>query len=64
LIDGGAFDEGDAIHFSSGLLLKKVEGFRVVEDWVPDPFPARAPDQFCVDVVGRVTTLQSIWVPI
>ncbi|HEX2756568.1 MAG TPA: hypothetical protein VHM48_13960 [Candidatus Limnocylindrales bacterium] len=63
LIDGGAFDEGAAIHFSSGLLLQKAEGFHVVQTWIEDPLPARASDSLCVDVGGHVTTLEFIWEP-
>jgi hypothetical protein len=63
LIDGGAFDEDDAIHYSSGLVLKKAEVFHVVETWIPDPFPARDSDSFCVDRAGRVRTLEFIWEP-
>jgi hypothetical protein len=63
LIEGGAIDEGDAIHYSTGLVLKKAEGFHVVETWIPDPFPARDSDSFCVDRAGHVRTLEFIWEP-
>lgn len=61
-ITGGAYDEGDAIHFSSGLRLPKAAAFRVVPTWIPDPFPARISDYLCVDQAGIVTSLDSIWV--
>jgi len=62
-IAGGAFDEGGAIHFSNGLLLKKTADFKVVYSWIPDPFPARSDDNFCVNRAGEVTTLDFIWEP-
>ena len=59
---GGAFDEGDAIHFSNGLRLPKAKDFQVAMTYVPNPFPARASDSFCVDRNGTVTSLDFIWV--
>jgi hypothetical protein len=61
-IRGGAYDEGTVIHFSSGLRLPKAPGFEVSMDWIPDPFPARGSDSFCVDQQGIVTSLDFIWV--
>jgi hypothetical protein len=63
LMEGGAFDVGDAIHFANGLLLKKAPGFRIVYDWIPDPFPTRDGDRFCVNRDGQVTSLDFIWEP-
>jgi hypothetical protein len=60
-IYGGAFDEGASIHFSSGLRLPKASDFRIVEDYLPDPFPARAGDAFCVDATGAVAIFVSIF---
>jgi hypothetical protein len=62
LIRGGAYDEGDAIHFSSGLRLPKAAEFKVAFDWIKDPFPARGSDSFCVDRDATVTSLDFIWV--
>ena len=59
---GGAFDDGDAIHFSNGLRLPKAENFQVAMTYVPNPFPARSSDSFCVDRDGTVTSLDFIWV--
>jgi hypothetical protein len=64
LLTSGAFDGGHTIHFANGLLLKKAPGFRVVYDWIPDPFPTRDGDQFCVGRDGLVTSLDFIWEPI
>jgi len=63
-IGGGAYDIGDAIHFSNGLLLKKAADFHVEMDWIKDPFPTRSGDRFCVDREGHVTSLDFIWQPI
>jgi hypothetical protein len=61
---GGAYDEGASIHFSSGLLLPKAAGFTIVYDWIPDPFPTRDGDYFCVDGDGTVISLDFLWGPI
>lgn len=61
-LSGGAYDDGDTIHFSNGLRLPKPASFLVVPTWVEDPFPARASDYFCVDRQGKVTSLDFIWV--
>jgi len=61
-IHGGAYDEGDAIHFSSGLRLPKATNFQVAMTYIPNPFPARISDSFCVDRDGIVTSLDFIWV--
>jgi hypothetical protein len=62
-IAGGAYEIGDTIHFSNGLLLKKSADFHVEMTWIKDPFPARSSDRFCVDRTGRVTSLDFIWQP-
>ena len=59
---GGAFEDGDAIHFSNGLRLPKAKNFQVAMTYVPNPFPARSSDSFCVDRDGTVTSLDFIWV--
>jgi hypothetical protein len=62
-IAGGAYDVGDAIHFSNGLLLPKAADFHIAMDYIKDPFPARSGDRFCVDRHGNVTSLDFIWQP-
>jgi len=61
-MSGGAYDEGDVLHFTSGLVLRKAPNFRIVSDWVEDPFPLRAADQICVNEQGEVLSV-SIWLP-
>ena len=62
-INGGAFEDGDFIHFSNGLRLPKAAGFSVVDDYIEDPFPARGSDEFCVNQEGKVTSLVYIFLP-
>ena len=48
-INGGSFDEGTTIWFSSGLRVPKAAGFKLVDSFdVPDPFPGQQADTICV----------------
>ncbi len=51
---GGAYREGDALHFPSGLLLPLAPTFKVEPDYIKEPFPLRDGDEMCLDRRGHV----------
>jgi len=56
-LHGGAFDEGERIHLSSGLLLEKAPGFNeaLVQDWW---FPLRDQDFIYLNAEGQVVEVE------
>jgi hypothetical protein len=62
-LKGGAFDQGDAVHFSNGLRLPKAVDFRIAQANIKDPWPARSDDVFCVTRQGEVSSLAFIFTP-
>ncbi len=61
----GVYDEGDALHFSSGLLLPKSPDFHTNMDYREDDFeifPLRRADSLCVDRSGTALSA-AIWLP-
>jgi hypothetical protein len=57
VLHGGAFDEGDRIHLSTGLLLEKAPEFddALVQDWW---FPLRDQDFIYLNAEGQVVEVQ------
>ncbi len=62
-IQAGAFDDGDFIHFSSGLRLPKADDFFIRADWPEDPFPLRPTDTMCLTSTGEVQSVWEVFVP-
>jgi hypothetical protein len=59
----GVYDEGSALHFSTGLVLPKDHSFALVLDYHDiEEFPLRSPDTICVDRSGKALSA-SIWLP-
>lgn len=62
-MSGGAWDDGDSIHLSSGLRLSKAESFTVEPDYLDEaPFPLREADTICLDATGAVMSVR-IFIP-
>ena len=59
----GVYDEGDALHFSTGLLLPKSSDFSIA-NWYDerDPFPLRRGDRICLDRAGTALSA-TVWLP-
>ena len=63
VIHGGSFDDGDGVHFSSGVRLPKAPGFNVrgqgsgpIQTFTDDMgFPGHMDDSICLDEQGRAT---------
>lgn len=54
-LQGAAFDAGDELHFSSGLLLPKGEGFAFEPAWIERPSQSMPKGAFfCLDRTGEV----------
>jgi hypothetical protein len=63
VVHTGAYLEGRAFHFPSGLLLPLAAGFKVEPEYVyadmgEDIFPLRTTDDICLDRTGAVTLLR------
>jgi hypothetical protein len=58
VIRGGAYDEGTALHFSSGLILRKAPTFQIVTNGVDDPYPLREADTICLNELGEVVSAE------
>jgi hypothetical protein len=59
----GVYDEGSALHFSTGLILPKDPSFALDLDYHDiEEFPLRSADTICVDRSGKAVSA-SIWLP-
>lgn len=63
VVHTGAYLEGEALHFPSGLLLPLAEGFKVEPESVADAlgedlYPLRTMDDICLDGTGAVALVR------
>jgi hypothetical protein len=59
----GVYDEGDVLHFSTGLVLPKASRFALFIDYHDiDEFPLRSADTICIDRSGTAVSAR-IWLP-